>query len=250
MLSLSLSFASETAKDPPLASLKDEETVTDADGNVYATVQIGNQVWTVENLKTTKFNDLTPISLITDKTEWSRYDDKKQPAYCWYRNDTINKTTYGALYNWYAVNTGRLAPKGWHVSTDVEWMELEKYLADNGYNLDVTMENRTIAKSMAATTEWAWGSNSDPGAIGNDLAKNNRSGFSAVPGGFRITIGNFRNIGTTGRWWSATEYDSSRAWRFNLRYDSGNLNRDHYLKGCGFSVRLLKDQECRLPGRG
>jgi uncharacterized protein (TIGR02145 family) len=218
-----------------------DTAVTDADGNVYATIKIGNQVWTATNLKTTKYNDGTPIPLITDPSEWSAYDDHKRPACCWYGNDTANKTTYGALYNWYAVNTGRLAPKGWHVSTDTEWMELENYLSDNGCNLDETKEDRTIAKSMAARTDWAWGSNNGPHVIGNDVSKNNRSGFSALPGGFRLISGNFRNIGTTGRWWSATEYDTSRAWRYNLRYDSGNLNRDHYLKGCGFSVRLLKD---------
>lgn len=218
-----------------------KDTVTDADGNVYTTVKIGNQVWTVENLRTTKHNDGAPIPLITDRSEWSTYNDNKKPAYCWYGNDDSNTITYGALYNWYAVNTGKLAPKGWHVSTDAEWMELENYLVDNGYNLDETKEDKKIAKSMAAKTEWAWGTNIDPSAIGNNLSENDRSGFSAFPGGFRLISGNFRNIGTTGRWWSATEYDSSRAWRFNLRYDSGNLNREYYLKGCGFSVRLLKN---------
>ena len=218
-----------------------KETVTDADGNVYTIVTIGDQVWTVENLRTTKFNDGTPIPLITDESEWSTYDDDKKPACCWYENDTGKKETYGALYNWYAVNTGKLAPKGWHVSTDSEWMELERYLTGNGYNSDETKEDRKIAKSMAAEAEWAWGSTNDPCAIGNNLSKNNKSGFSALPGGFRLISGNFRNIGTTGRWWSATEYDTSRAWRYNLRYDSGNLNRAYYFKGCGFSVRLLRD---------
>jgi uncharacterized protein (TIGR02145 family) len=218
-----------------------KDTVTDADGNIYTTVKIGNQVWTVENLRTTKYNDGAPIPLITGQSEWSACDDNKRPAYCWYRNDTGNKTAYGALYNWYAVNTGKLAPKGWHVSTDAEWTELEDYLIDNGYNWDTTGDSRAAAKSMAAGTEWAWTSNTNPGAIGSDVSKNNRSGFSALPGGVRLVSGNFRNVGTTGRWWSATEHDTSRAWRFNLRYDSGALNRDSFLKGCGFSVRLLRD---------
>jgi uncharacterized protein (TIGR02145 family) len=220
-----------------------EEAVTDADGNAYATVKIGDQVWTVENLRTTKFNDTTPIPLITVPSQWAACDDEKKPACCWYGNDTVNRKTYGALYNWYAVNTGRLAPKGWHVSTDDEWVRLEEYLSDSGYNLDETKEERKIAKSMAAKTSWAWGSRNDFRVIGNDLAKNNRSGFSALPGGFRLTSGNFRNIGTTGRWWTATEYDTTRAWRFNLRYDADNLNREYYYKGCGYSVRLVKDRE-------
>jgi uncharacterized protein (TIGR02145 family) len=218
-----------------------KDTVTDADGNVYTTVKIGNQVWTVENLKTTKCNDGTPIPLITEPSEWTTYDGNKKPAYCWYDNDVAYKSLYGALYNWYAVNTGKLAPKGWHVSTDADWSVLEKYLIDNGYDWDTTKEDHTIAKSMAAKTNWAWASPKDSGTIGNDSSTNNRSGFSALPGGFRLISGNFRNIGTTGRWWSATEYDTSQAWRYNLRYDSDNLSRDFYLKGCGFSVRLLKD---------
>jgi uncharacterized protein (TIGR02145 family) len=179
---------------------------------------------------------------VADPSEWSHCDDAKKPACCWYGNDTANKKTYGALYNWYAVTTGKLAPKGWRVATDTDWTHLEKYLSESDHNLDETKEDRLIAKSMAAATEWAWGSDhGDPNLIGIDPPKNNRSGFSALPGGFRLISGNFRNIGTTGRWWSATECDASNAWRFNLRYDSGNLNRDRYLKGCGFSVRLVQE---------
>lgn len=94
-------------------------TVTDVDGNVYTTVKIGNQTWTVENLRVTKFNDGTEIPPITDGTAWNAITT---PGYCWYKNNmTDNKTVYGALYNWYAVNTGKLAPAGWHVPTDAEW---------------------------------------------------------------------------------------------------------------------------------
>jgi uncharacterized protein (TIGR02145 family) len=224
-----------------ISNTRAQETVTDADGNVYTIVSIGDQVWTAENLKTTKYNDGSPIPCITDKSEWSLYDDNKEPAYCWYANDTSNKATYGALYNWYVVNTGKLAPEGWHVSTDAEWIYLHNFLIDSGFNLDETEEDYLIAKSMASTTRWAWGAKNNPYSIGNNVSENNRSGFSALPGGFRLISGNFRNIGTTGRWWTATEYDPSKAWRYNLRYDSGNLNRGYYFKGCGFSVRLVRD---------
>jgi uncharacterized protein (TIGR02145 family) len=223
------------------AETQAKDTVTDEDGNVYSVVKIGNQIWTAENLRATKLSDGTPISYITGKPEWTSHDDKKLPAYCWYENDTGRKATDGALYNWYAVKTGKLAPKGWHVATDADWIELEAYLADNGYNSDETKEERKVAKAMAARTGWSWGTTIEAGAIGKNLSLNNRSGFSAFPGGFRLVSGNFRNIGTTGRWWSATEYDSLQAWRFNLRYESANLNREYYFKGCGFSVRAVKD---------
>jgi uncharacterized protein (TIGR02145 family) len=220
---------------------KSKETVTDADGNVYATVKIGNQVWIAENLKTTKYIDGTPIPLVTDRSEWITYDDSARPAYCWYGNDAINKTTYGALYNWYAVNSGRLAPKGWHVPTDVEWTQMENYLIENGYNWDTTKDGNKIAKAMAARTDWV--SHTNPGAIGNDVSTNNRSGFTALPGGFRIEHGDFYDIGHHGYWWSATEYDASRVWRRSLYYDKIHPVRTYSTlhKGCGFSVRLLKD---------
>ena len=100
--------------------------VVDIDGNVYHTVTIGTQVWMVENLKTTKYNDGTAIPLVTDNTAWGALTT---PGYCWYNNDSATyKNTYGALYNWYAVNTGKLAPTGWHVPTDSEWTVLTTYL--------------------------------------------------------------------------------------------------------------------------
>jgi uncharacterized protein (TIGR02145 family) len=218
-----------------------KDTVTDADGNVYTTVKIGNQVWTVENLKTTKYNDGTPIPLKTERTKWAACYDSSQPAYCWYENDNGKKETYGALYNWYAVNTGKLAPKGWHVPTDADWTELEKYLMENDYNWDGSKDGQKIAKSMAARTDWL--TYDEPGTIGNDLSKNNRSGFSALPGGFRLERGDFYDIGIHAYWWSATKYDESRAWRRSLYNDKINIVR-HYATlhmGCGFSVRLLKD---------
>ncbi len=95
--------------------------VKDGDGNIYQTVTIGTQIWLKENLKTTRYNDGTDISLITDQTEWK---NAISAAYCWYDNDITNKDPFGALYNWYAVNTGKLCPKGWHVPSESEWTEL------------------------------------------------------------------------------------------------------------------------------
>jgi uncharacterized protein (TIGR02145 family) len=100
--------------------------VTDKDGNVYHTITIGTQVWMVENLKTTKYNDGTDIPLVKDSATWANLTT---PGYCWLYNDqTTYINTTGALYNWYAVNTGKLAPIGWHVPSDSDFIALTKYL--------------------------------------------------------------------------------------------------------------------------
>jgi len=213
-------------------------SVTDIDGNVYQTVKIGNQVWIVENLRTTKYNDGTPIPLVTDTTAWKALTT---PGYCYYNNtthaDSIKK--YGALYNWYAVDTKKLTPKGWHVPTDAEWTILQNYLIANGYNWDGTTTGNKIAKSMAAKTDWK--TYEDAWAIGNDLTKNNRSGFSALPGGSRDDLGNFYFIGLDCYWWSATEADASSAYFRYLFCGYRSLVRNFNSKSYGFSVRLLRD---------
>jgi len=216
-------------------------TVKDADGNVYKTVKIGNQVWMAENLRTTTFNDGTPIPKITDGDEWS---ELFTPGYCFFDNldDTDNIKKYGALYNWYAVNNEKFAPKGWHVPTDSEWTILEKYLVLNGYNWDGTTDTSAeniIAKSLASKTDWY--SSTRPGATGNDLTTNNRSGFSALPGGYRHNDGTFSLQSNLGFWWSATESGASNAWDRNLYYNYFNLYRTSNHKSHGFSVRLLRD---------
>jgi uncharacterized protein (TIGR02145 family) len=111
-----------------ISSLKPQNpqggTVTDIDGNVYHTVVIGNYIWFKENLKTTSYNDGTKIPNLTGSTDWL---GSTEGAYCWYDNNESNSKTYGALYNWYAVNTGRICPEGWRVPKDQEWKYLEGY---------------------------------------------------------------------------------------------------------------------------
>jgi uncharacterized protein (TIGR02145 family) len=212
-------------------------TITDADGNVYHTVTIGTQTWTIENLKTTKYNDSTPIPNVTDNVSWINLST---PGYCWYNNNASTyKNTYGALYNWYAVNTGKLAPAGWHVSTVAEWDTLQNYLIAHGYNYDNTTTGNKIAKAMAAQTTWS--TFDTIGTIGNNLSTNNRSGFSAIPAGCRIYNGSFYSIGLNGVWWNATEINASDAYYCYLIYYYGNLFRSSNVKSSGFSVRLVRD---------
>jgi hypothetical protein len=103
--------------------------VKDCDGNIYTSVELGTQTWTLENMKTTRYNDGTPIPLVTDDIEWQYMTN---PGYCWYNNDeSTYKATYGALYNFYTVETDKICPSGWHVPTDVEWSILVNFLSEN-----------------------------------------------------------------------------------------------------------------------
>ncbi len=223
-------------------------TVIDIDGNVYTTVTLGTQTWMVENLKTTKYNDGTPISIITDNTAWANCSTTQTPAYCWYDNNVVKKDTFGALYNWYAVNSGKLAPFGWHIPTDAEWITLQNYLIANGYNYDGTKTGNKTAKSLAAN--WRWGATTFRGMIGTDLTKNNRSGFSALPGGFRTALLSYGFIGWFATWWSATEDNASGGATYygldnnEIEIPSDReygLIRENDRKYNGFSVRLLRD---------
>ena len=212
-------------------------------GDTYNTIRIGSQTWMVENLKTTKYNDGTDIPLETDSATWANL---ATPGYCWYNNDIANKEKYGALYNWYVVNPAnskKIAPTGWSVPSDNDWTILENYLVANGYNWDGTTTGNKIAKAMAAKTDWVTNSNS--GAIGNDLSLNNRSGFSALPGGVRDQSfgADFNHFTLRGNWWSTTEYNVTISWYINLDNESGDLYRGNYYdKHSGFSVRLVRDQ--------
>lgn len=214
-------------------------TVTDTDGNVYHTVKIGNQFWTVENLRTTKYNDGSAIPHVTSDAAWATAFD----AYCYYNNttnsDTINK--FGALYNWYAVNTGKLAPVGWHVPTDSEWEVMQNYLAIHGYGTIVSIQGinhktffDAIAIALAAKTDRY--SDTITGTIGKDLTQNNSSGFSALPGGERWDYGGFDDVGSVGYWWSAT---FSAVWVNSYVVYIGGSNGN--FERSGFSVRLVKD---------
>jgi uncharacterized protein (TIGR02145 family) len=196
-------------------------TVTDADGNVYPTVVIGTQTWMAANLKTTKYNDGTSIPLVTDGTAWST---DSTAAYCWYNNDeSTYKNPYGALYNWYAVNTGKLAPTGWHVPTYAEWLTLITYLADS------TTAGGKLKE--AGTTHW-WSPNT--GAT-------NSTGFTGVPSGSRYSNGFFYLNGEYVWIWSSTAASSTDGYHVYLVYNSNAIFRKGGAKNIGFSVRCVKN---------
>ncbi len=216
-------------------TLQAEIGVSDKDGNHYNAVKIGTQVWMAENLKTTKYNDGTSIDLVTDDAAWVALST---PGYCWYNNDkTTYGDTYGAMYNWYTVATGKLCPAGWHVPSDAEWTVLTDYLINNGYGFEGSGDD--IGKSVASVSGWM----TDPtaGNVGNDPTSNNSSGFNAPPGGFRGYNGPFYGLGSNGHCFSSTESNVTSAWRRSLNYNENIFKRSYYDKTCGFYVRCIKD---------
>jgi uncharacterized protein (TIGR02145 family) len=139
------------------------------------------------------------------------------------------------------VKTGKLCPEGWHVPSDDEWTTLENYLIANGYNYDGTTSGNKIAKSLAATTNWA--ATTVTGAVGNTdfPAYRNKSGFSGLPGGYRDINGSFYYVGPYGTWWSSTEYSTAYAGYRYLYYDYYNVSPNISYKEQGFSVRCVRD---------
>jgi uncharacterized protein (TIGR02145 family) len=195
-------------------------TVTDIDGYLYHTVTIGTQVWMVENLKTTKYRDGTSIPKVTENNAWGNLTTG---AYCDYNNTPSNSATYGKLYNWYAVNTGKLCPTGWHVATDAEWTTLTTFLGGESIAGDKLKET--------GITHW---NSPNTGAT-------NETGFTALPGGYRLYDGPFYSIGYYGYWWSATEDNATHAWSRNMSYNSSDVDRNANNKELGFSVRCVRD---------
>lgn len=195
-------------------------TVDDIDGNTYKTVEIGTQTWMAENLRTTKYNDGTPVPAVADKAQWASLIS---PGYCWYNNDASNVgATYGALYNWYAVTTNNLCPAGWHIPSDDEWSLLAGYLGGAAVAGDKMKESGIV--------HWA----------NNNAGATNESGFTALPGGGRIA-GDFVHIRESGAWWTTVPYDASSAYCIELDDNVVELLLGSLPKNGGFSVRCIRN---------
>ncbi|HPI31662.1 MAG TPA: fibrobacter succinogenes major paralogous domain-containing protein [Bacteroidales bacterium] len=194
--------------------------VTDNEGKVYETILIGKQQWMAENLAVSKFANGDIIPFINNDAAWQEAGKNGQPAWCYYKDDSESEKFFGKLYNWYAVTDKRgLAPEGWSVPSDEEWVALIGYSGGES----------TAGKILKSRTGWKNGGNGS-----------NKSGFNALPGGYRDPDGVFGN-GGFGRWWSATEASSEKAWRFRLGFDNNTINRFDGPKGYGFSIRCIRN---------
>jgi len=189
-------------------------------------VKICNQTWMLKNLDTDKYRNGDPIPQVTDRTAWANL---KTGAWCYFQNDPANGAVYGKLYNWYAVNDPRgLAPAGWHIPTTNEYSTLANCLGGG----------LVAGDKLKASGTTLWG-------LGNTTATNS-SGFTALPGGFRLGLADGWNNGVfsgynEGRWWTRTPYDSDWSWFHNLLGSASNSYIDYSNKDMGFSVRCVKD---------
>ena len=194
-------------------------TVTDIDGNVYTTATIGSQTWTIENLRTTRYNDGTTIVTGMNNNAWS---DDTTGAYAIYDDNSDNNTTYGKLYNWYAVNTGKLAPAGWHVPTRSDWETLVAHLGGT-----------TVAGGKMKSNSSLWNS-PNTGATEGSL-------FKGLPGGYKTNSGIYSLVGSACYWWASTERNVTQGNYLNLVDNLSGANINGATKQFGYSIRLIKD---------
>jgi len=225
-------------------------------------IKIGTQVWTAKNLDVATFRNGDAIPQAKTNEEWEAAGENKQPAWCYYENNTANGTKYGKLYNWYAVVDARgLAPGGWHVPTDEEWTVLSTFLggeavagkkmkSTSGWNSYTTGGSKTCPNCANWNAEYRkkvpchtckdTRSVAAPKVshVGNGT---NSCGFTGLPGGYRYFYGDFYNVGSNGFWWSASEGDESLAWDRLLGHYNSTLYRSTNFKDSGWSVRCVRD---------
>jgi len=198
----------------------DPTSVTDIDGNVYGVIRIGTQLWTIENLRTTRYRDGSAIVTGLSNTAWA---GTTNGAYAIYGDDPSNNAIYGKLYNWHSINTGKLAPAGWHIPTRAEWETLVNYLGGS-----------TMAGGKIKSTSPLWQA--------PNLGATNSSKFSALPSGWKAgTSGNYSLIGQSAYWWASSERNSGSGDYLRVDDDLAGTAVNGAEKGFGFAVRCIKD---------
>lgn len=213
-------------------SVFEKGIVSDIDGNVYTTIKIGKQWWMAENLKVTHYCNGEPIP----KREGKEWGNLATDAYCYYNNDTKNINIYGLIYDWYAVNDPRkIAPDGWHVSTDQDWKEMEIYLGMSLSEVEIQFAqyrgtNEGGKLKEAGTLHW-----NDP-----NIAATNESGFTALAGGAIYSeLDGFGGLGQNAEFWTST--GSIFAYYRVLTNDQSGIYRENGRFFWGMSIRCVKD---------
>lgn len=202
------------------------DSVTDVEGNIYHVVPIGTQKWLRENLLVTKYRNGEAIPKVTLDAQWKVVTTG---AYCTYDNLAANFTTYGALYNFQALADARgLCPTGWHVPSVAEWTQLSTFLGGSSSAGGPMKSTGTIEQG---TGLW----------YSPNTGATNSSGFTGIPGGYRINYGTYYSIGNVGYFWSSSDTASLNGWNYVLDANNGELLRNFNLKNNGFSVRCCKD---------
>ena len=196
-------------------------TVTDSDGNLYHTLNLGTQTWMVENLRVTHYRNGDPIVYSAEDTAWS---ELTTGARCTYEHDTAKGAVYGQLYNWFAVTDPRqICPQGWHVPTDQEWQTLIDFLG-----------GETVAGGKMKeldTLHW----------LSPNTGATNESGFTALPAGARSFDGMFYLLQSHAFFWSSTATIGNMAWFRYIEDLDAYIGRTADVTTSGFSVRCVHD---------
>ena len=206
--------------------------MTDADGNVYGTVEIGGQCWQASNMRTTTYPGGASITRGPTDASWDG-NDNGYYAYPPNVGNTAEEDTglagLGYVYQWSAAMNGStsegaqgICPTGWHIPTDAEWHILESYLADG---TDDCSESRVSSACEGAGTR---------------LKAGGASGFQGLLTGYRSTSGGFYGRGTYTYFWSSSESGASARLRY-LDSSYSTVFRYTNSKANGWSVRCLKD---------
>jgi len=240
------------------------ESITDIDGNVYPTVHIGEQRWTTENLKTTRYANGDTVHHVPDDEEWlsmalgaPHFD---HGAWCYYNNEESNNADYGKLYNWHAAADERnLCPTGWRVPTDEDWHRLAKYLDVNA-KIDSTWLG-IIIRTNGIESEKAGGFLKSTGTLENgdglwhspNVGADNSTLFNATPSGGRMIIIassgvylDFIELNRGAAYWTSTERaidappESAAHFRI-VSFDTPYLEQRAVSKRSGFCVRCIKE---------
>ena len=209
-----------------------QDYIFDEDSNGYGTIIIGEQEWMAENLKTTKYNNGVSIPNVSDDLNWAK---STSGAYCWYKNDkTQFGDAYGALYNWHAVNTGNLCPKGWHVPTDAEWGTLVQFIDPTSSTFVSFIAGGKLKSTRTAPDAHPRWDSPNVGAI-------DEYGFSALPAGYRDTDGTFDGALYTCFFWSSSEKNALFGQCRGIYNIDSNIGWSYLNKQDGFSVRCLRN---------
>ncbi len=205
------------------------DPITDVDGNVYRTVQIGDQCWMKDNLATETYNDGSAIPTGLSNSAWQA---TTSGAFAVYDDDPANKALYGLLYNWYAVDDPRgICPDGWHVPTDDEWNSLISFI-DSSACGGCTGASHSLTGGIAMKASAADAASWDG---------SNTTGFSGLPSGDREVDGGYRNLSTGGYWWSSTGPTITSSWLRVLYTGSDAVTRTNANQKNGLSARCLID---------
>ncbi len=185
-----------------------QSNVKDVDGNVYETIEIGDQVWLSGNLKT---------KTVSQGETWC-YDENDQ-----------NCEEYGRLYNLEAAMVA--CPKGWALPTDSDWDNLEKHIDDA----------ELIAAKLKAKEGWNLNQERQTEIENEEELKSlDEYGFAALPGGHYFDK-YFYDMEIGGYWWSSTAEDHGAGWSRVMHYDSNEFFKQTFGPEHGFSVRCIKE---------